>query len=624
MRTNKPLIFTTPGTPRGVNRIPFYRGRLALRILAIFLILLAVVPIAQVTQAQSNTVKEGNDFATQVLRDPWDMNQYSDVSQYLNDAGQPPSLQNIQVSNGVFSATSATKDPLIMPLFPGYYSMMEIGKVGNKYPIQASKYHCLYLAMNISNTSPINAYEVFWFQDSGLHQQGGLWGMTQQHTLVPNVWNLYWIDLNTISRNDGNTNWNGSTTWQGLRLDPAVVSGAGIKIDWIRLTDCSTSNVALSGLPNQKLTPYLNKSGYDIRLPDITPSSGNANLDVQGVEPGTYNYTIRNSSDQTVKTGQITINAAPIVNFAKPSPTSGAGYAEASGTDWSMSSPAGVTSFYCLMSHNFSGGILSFATQTLGALPGECLGGGYADPRIYLSTPLPAATNKYRYLTIRMNADGPWQNLGGGMMARLIWRIQGNQGSNSRCDLVSQDIPFDVGWNTYTIDLWDSFEGSSEQSAGSCPGLLSWLNSGNILEFRFDPNENQLGRVLNQQIDYFYLGEQDWVAQGNNYEVQILLSKSFDQIRSQSFYYTTNRSQPTQNNANISLIPPPAPPPPAGPFRVFIPSITNGTGGMSQSGTTKFIWNTQSVARGDYFLCMLVNDGLNSVNYCSETPVSVR
>jgi hypothetical protein len=144
------------------------------------------------------------------------------------------------------------------------------------------------------------------------------------------------------------------------------------------------------------------------------------------------------------------------------------------------------------------------------------------------------------------------------------------------------------------------------------------------LEFRFDPNENQLGRVLNQQIDFIYLGEQDWVTQGNNYEVQLLLNKPFNQIQSYSFFYTTNLSQPTQNNANVSLYSPPAPPPPAGPYRVYIPSVTNSIGGMSQSGTTKLIWDTHSVARGDYFLCMLVNDGLNTVNYCSETQVSVR
>src|SRR5438552_16813830 len=45
----------------------------------------------QAEPIQTSTVtalREGNDFATRVLGDPWDMNEFSDVSTSLNNAGR--------------------------------------------------------------------------------------------------------------------------------------------------------------------------------------------------------------------------------------------------------------------------------------------------------------------------------------------------------------------------------------------------------------------------------------------------------------------------------------------------------------------------------------------------------
>src|SRR5215212_2600496 len=66
-------------------------------------------------------VAETKDFATQVLRDPWDMSELTDISQYLNGSGQRNLVQNISVTDGVFSAQSTSaKDADFYPLFPGY------------------------------------------------------------------------------------------------------------------------------------------------------------------------------------------------------------------------------------------------------------------------------------------------------------------------------------------------------------------------------------------------------------------------------------------------------------------------------------------------------------------------
>src|SRR5258708_6499665 len=51
-------------------------------------------------------VPESSDFATRVLRDPWDMSLYSDVSQFLNDSGTQSAISNPAAADGLFTAQS--------------------------------------------------------------------------------------------------------------------------------------------------------------------------------------------------------------------------------------------------------------------------------------------------------------------------------------------------------------------------------------------------------------------------------------------------------------------------------------------------------------------------------------
>lgn len=74
---------------------------------------------------------EGTDFATLVLRDPWDMSEITDISQYLNEAGQRNLVKNVNVSDGLFTGTSVgnaiTGNAYFFPLFPAMkeQSMLE-------------------------------------------------------------------------------------------------------------------------------------------------------------------------------------------------------------------------------------------------------------------------------------------------------------------------------------------------------------------------------------------------------------------------------------------------------------------------------------------------------------------
>jgi len=182
-----------------------------------------------------------------------------------------------------------------------------------------------------------------------------------------------------------------------------------------------------------------------------------------------------------------------------------------------------------------------------------------------------------------------------------------------------------VGWNTYTVDLYDSFNGSVEQRAGDCPGsATSWPTSGTAIGFRLDPNENQLNRVLNQQIDWIRLTAIDTVTHGVTFPISILLNKGASTLSSIQFYYTTDRSNPTQHMAAGSLDTPPTPGPGgSGPFWQYLPLVRNGALTTVAEDLT-FNWNTSSVTAGQYYICAHLEDGLNTGTYCSDAPVQVQ
>ena len=84
-------------------------------------------------------VQEGNDYASQVLLDPWDMQEFSDISRYLNELNVVTHLEQIQVVDGIFSAVTASSDPQFYTLFPGYQSSIDVlsmpVKPGSLFPI---------------------------------------------------------------------------------------------------------------------------------------------------------------------------------------------------------------------------------------------------------------------------------------------------------------------------------------------------------------------------------------------------------------------------------------------------------------------------------------------------------
>ncbi len=321
------------------------------------------------------------------------------------------------------------------------------------------------------------------------------------------------------------------------------------------------------------------------------------------------------------------INQTPIAKFADPNFYSGPDYATTAGNPWDFRDTADVVKVGGAQS-SLGGGVLDLITQSSRG----------ADPKIYLNSPqVIPNSGDYRYFNFRLYTEGPWQNITDGMVLRWIWVQLNNRGEE--CYRVSHDIPFDVGWQIYSIDLHDVFNGIAEEVAGSCSGLSwHWLDSSPLSKFRLDPNENILGIPLHQQLDWVRLTQVESIPQGSPFTIRIGLNKFPSDIRSTDFYYTDNLNFPTQHPAheftslskvqnlvgtqvfqnkpqNAQLL-----------QTLLLPITTNDYVPSDLPGVEnkiKYIWDTGSVAPGDYYICVKVNDGTNEATYCSEATVEV-
>ena len=280
-----------------------------------------------------------------------------------------------------------------------------------------------------------------------------------------------------------------------------------------------------------------------------------------------------------------------------------------------MSDQSDLEGARCVSNLSLGNGILSFDTLSGENLSPDCAHGGLADPQFYLNSPTPIDPRQYRYLSFRQHTLGDWQNVPGAMIVRWIWQIQGTSSNpDNRCILAGQDIPYDVGWQTYSVDLWDITDGSVKAKVGECPsGLSNWLNSTPVLEVRFDPNENALGQTLHQELDWIKLTKMNRAIRGTSYPLELSLNKPWSDLSSFTFYYTSNLSNPQQQvlrlASQVSL--------PAGP-KVFLPMTYGGQGTASTQNT--FLWDTSNVSPGDYYICGSFDDGLTRLYIAVRPP----
>ena len=170
-----------------------------------------------------DVVGNGDDFATTVLGDPWNMSEPTDI----------PALHGVQggmISNGVLTYTVLdSSDPYVhIPLLhAGAGGAIDAGiKVGSNYPIDTDHYRWLSFRMNQSE----GYFTVRWFYDK---DRSASKANSTTNIPISLGWHTYVIDLETVPKSKGD--WQGQVRGLFVMIGGASVGTTGT-IDWARLT----------------------------------------------------------------------------------------------------------------------------------------------------------------------------------------------------------------------------------------------------------------------------------------------------------------------------------------------------------------------------------------------------
>ncbi len=239
----------------------------------------------------ATTYPEGDDFATQVLHDPWDMN---------NEADYYPlrwvdNLSQSKIEKGVFIGTPKNNDPHIWLHFPQIISSIP---TLNQKPqdINADKYSILTFYLHVSDDIESGSLEavgriVWHFGGDTIEEFNSNIGESALFPVYPG-WHLYSIDLKNITPNVG-APWQGII--KGLRIDPCF-GCQQFQLDWARLTSKETPLTAIELNQHNSILLIANDTESDNYL-TVTHGDGEGHYDLSHLSPGNYQIAAIDNND---------------------------------------------------------------------------------------------------------------------------------------------------------------------------------------------------------------------------------------------------------------------------------------------------------------------------------------
>ncbi len=632
----------------------------------------------------ANVFPESKDYATTLLENAWDMNEFYDVSTLMQGAGHYPYLNSFSVQNGIFLGNTMYGYPgsnlswhwVAHWGFPE--GMLLENRMGMVNPIRPADYQCLYFAMKIDSPDwypaspyPPDGFLVQWYSTINYAQQpmykpNGATNLIYSYpedvfvfpssTLVTK-WKLFKVNLNSpingLIDPVNSAAWSSRPEgWQAFQFMPTTFANANFAIDWMRLTSCANDaqqQATITFSPSASLhAVWIRPAGTTRNIQvdtDISGwgtfngSSGTYSLDTKGLMPGRYLVGVGDYNGAGIQwsASELVINQSVIPFFDRPSPYSGEDYAAAGGNAWDMDA-SDVKRTECMQSVAFTNGLMLMDTPNPLQIYPYCTGPHLpeSDAKIYLNLPASLTmAREYRYLSFRLFMSGDYRLPAEGMMGRWIWTEDNN------CVRVSVDIPYDVGWQTYTIDMYDDHNGTPAEASPSSCSLEQWDASSRVIELRFDPNENYTGprpdgtqvvpaQTFHQEIDWIRLTKPDGVTAGSIFPIMLTLNKDAALLASINFYYTTDRANPKQHLIGSHLdpyVPQEVTPTDASAISsVYLPLITNHDASQPPLGPreVRYLWNTSGVPVGAYYICAESSDGYNTTVYCSDAVMTIR
>jgi hypothetical protein len=556
-----------------------------------------------ITSPAANAIlAAGPDYATDVLGDPWDMSNPEDIA---IDPAQKPAWSNLSVNsngNGLLAGTSASIGTNVALLQRAYYTTLNPGRTGRRYPIDSTRYTKMAFKMSMSAASQTWFPRLFWFHhdlgdpaDSG----GSLNVIDANQVPFDPGTRILVVDL---TQGTGSPWTNGVVKGFSLYPNNQNVS-KDFTLDWVRLTtgDANSSATKMNitwtgGSGSIDINVSEAASGVAYKVATVAASSGSFQWNYGVLPPGAYILRVGST------TLNFTVNAPPSIQVIDPDETGGEDFATAVlGNPWDMADAGDFTTNVNIVDHleSRSVGASGFVGRSDGQAVAVTDGGvPVGDPQVYPfskgrdSETTVIDTNKYHRLTYGLQVHRAY-DLFLGSVARVFWGSKSSpSGGGTPYDVTTtKDIIVWPGMNTYTIDL--ATLTTAATGGLEVPNATPWTVQ-NVRHLRIDPFE--FAEHLTFQIPAVKLAADDATANGR-FTIKFAGSDPNGDAATVALYYDTD----TNSASGLTLI----------------------TQGLPLSTAGQFVWNTSGVPAGTYYIFAVASDGRNPMGRYSTGPVRV-
>jgi hypothetical protein len=423
--------------------------------------------------AGSTTISAGNDYATQVIGDAWDMNNVQDI-----DTDESALLSPQTIAGGIFSATNTDTvgacNAYFYPLFMGYGTQTVAIARGQRFPIDNSQYR--YLTMKLKATAGASAQQdrIFYYENGDSTGNGRLGG-TSLGNVTPNAWNVQTWDLATDTLPPPYFTWTSLSQVRGIRVALCNAGSPNLQVDWIRITapPSAGQSYTVTWTDTGSTTTYAITAidGDMARYQFATGISGTSySANFSRLAPGDYHVEVKRADNTTAtSTGVVHVNIPPQVNISAPSVRGEPAKSYAITQQGGQWGPMSATDFAAVV--NFKNVVY---TNPVGSFSGRPLNN---DPEFIMKTAGHTIdASLYRSACFTQQVFGT-RSVGSGSVARFFW------GPSSSSVSTTTDIVLGNGLVEYCLpDLADT------AAVPLVPGSPQpW--AGNIGYFRMDPDE---------------------------------------------------------------------------------------------------------------------------------------
>ncbi len=546
--------------------------------------------IAEITVTQPSgsliRVAQGQDFATYIMANPWDMQQPEDIilTESMDLVGET-------FADGVYSFVTGSNDNRFWTVFPGLIGAFRGLETGERYPISTDKYRYLSVKVRMrrSDGQPLEETQPFvarFFEDSDWQTTGNV-GVTAGRRSTYEDWTVIEWDLADPGDLQPNSNiqWTDVPLVRGLRFNPTKNADVKVEIDWIRLTaeSLTPSGPALEWENAAGSGPYeiVATDGEFVHVVASGVTGNQTEVDLRMLPSGEYQIGVTDGQSTDFAAATVAINDVPVLRMTVPDrkgdQSRAYGITE-TGNAWTSIDADDILDALGMTGIRYDNPVGSLTARPTGS-----------DPRILFDTTVDIDTTHYRMLCYTLQVAGP-RDIGLGSVARLFW------GNNRPSLSTGKDIVVQEGLNEYCVgDLTDfPTEGTDE----------GW--GGTVKYIRIDPHEFPVSDQCTQnptpencrdiRLDSFVLSPFHVVP--GSIELQW---ESFDRDDDAiiSLYYDTDL---VPFNGNEGVI---------------IENLAQSEAGGS------FSWQTSAVPEGLYNILTVIDDGRNRTIRYATGPVQV-